>query len=304
MIRTFFLMLLLSVAVFATAQEKTKIIIDADTGNEVDDLYAVVRALIEPSWEVTGINATQWQVSHWATKKTMEESFRLNNVLLSYLDMNDNVISNRGAEARLFDWGNMSQPSAASNYIIQEAGKCSDGKINVVALGALTNVASAILDQPEITKKIRLYWLGTTYDFENNVMGNTDFNNVMDIQAAHVILNSDVELHVIPVSVASKMVYTWEETEEHLKDLKEPAAFLLHRWYDHFDGGRKERVLWDIALIQAIIFPEMAEEVEIQTSKEKGNRKIWMYKDIDAKAMKEEFFKSVNSFLSGEKNNI
>jgi inosine-uridine nucleoside N-ribohydrolase len=298
MIRTFFLMLMLSVAVFATAQEKTKIIIDADTGNEVDDLYAVVRALIEPSWEVTGINATQWQVSHWAVENTMEESFRLNNVLLAYLGMNDKVVSNRGAEARLFDWGNMSQPSAASNYIIEEAEKCKEGKVNVVALGALTNVASAILDKPEITSKIRLYWLGTTYDFENHVMGNTDFNNVMDIQAIHVILNSDVEFHVIPVSVASQMVYTWEETEKHLKGLKEPAGFLLHRWYDHFDGGRKDRVLWDLALIQAIIFPEMAEEVEIQTSKEKGNRKMWMYKDIDADAMKEEFFKSVSDFLT------
>ena len=298
MIRIFFLMLMLSVAVFATAQEKTKIIIDADTGNEVDDLYAVVRALIEPSWELTGINATQWQVSHWAVENTMEESFRLNNVLLAYLGMNDKIVSNRGAEARLFDWGEMSQPSSASNYIIKEAENCKNGKINVVAMGALTNVASAILDQPDITGKIRLYWLGTTYDFGNHVMGNTDFNNVMDIQAAFVILDSDIELHILPVSVASKMIYKWEETEAQLKDLKEPAGFLLHRWYNHYDGGRKERILWDLALVQAIIFPEMADEVEIHTSKEKGNRKVWMYKDIDAKAMKKDFFKSVSNYLS------
>jgi purine nucleosidase len=297
MIRTLFFIFLLSTAIIANAQEKTKVIIDADTGNEVDDLYAVVRALIEPTWEVAGINATQWQVSHWAVERTMEESFRLNNVLLSYLGMDDEVISNRGANARLFDWGNMSQPSAASNFIIREAEKCSEDKINVIALGALTNVASAILDQPHIAKNIRLFWLGTTYDFENQVMGNTDFNNVMDIQAVHVILNSEMELHVLPVSVASKMVFTWKENQMHLKNQKEPAGFLLNRWYNHLDGGRKERVLWDLALIQAIIFPEMTEKIEIQTSKEKGNRKIWMYKDIDNKAMKEEFFKSANTFL-------
>ena len=55
-------------------QTKTKIILDTDTGNEVDDPYAIVRVLLEPSWEVTAINATHWQTSHWAEENTMENS--------------------------------------------------------------------------------------------------------------------------------------------------------------------------------------------------------------------------------------
>ena len=39
------------------AAEKQRIIIDADTANEVDDLYAVIRVLIEPSWDVIAVNA-------------------------------------------------------------------------------------------------------------------------------------------------------------------------------------------------------------------------------------------------------
>jgi len=35
-------------------------------------------------------------------------------------------------------------------------------------------------------------------------MKNTDFNSVMDIQAVDVILNSDVELHIIPGNVSGK----------------------------------------------------------------------------------------------------
>lgn len=45
------------------AQEKTILIIDADTGNEVDDLYAIVRGLIEPSFKVIGLSSAQWQAS-------------------------------------------------------------------------------------------------------------------------------------------------------------------------------------------------------------------------------------------------
>jgi inosine-uridine nucleoside N-ribohydrolase len=288
---------ILIISAQVNAQEKQRVIIDADTGNEVDDLYAVVRGLIEPSWQVLGLNATQWQVSHWAVEKSMEESYRLNAVLLSYLQLSEAVASNRGAEARLFDWGMKSQPSTASNFIISQALQQKEGKLNVIALGALTNVASAILDNPTITDKIRLYWLGSSYDFSNGAMKNIDFNSVMDIQAVDVILNSNVELHIIPNNVSSEMVFNWQETEEKFKGKHDLLDFLLQRWYNHLDGGRGERTIWDLALIQAIIHPQLAEEVKIKTSKEKGDREIWMYKSIDADKMREEFFEEVLEYV-------
>ena len=291
-------LLFLIFAVGAQAQEKERVIIDADTGNEVDDLYAVVMGLIEPGWDVIGLNATQWQVSHWAVENSMEESYRLNQVLLSYLQKADEVSSNRGAEARLFDWGNKSQPSSASNFIIEQALQHEDDKLNIIALGALTNVASAILDNPQITDKIRLYWLGSSYDFNTGAMKNIDFNSVMDIQAVDVILNSEVELHVIPNNVSSAMTFEWKETEEKLKGKHDMLDFLLQRWYDHLDGGRRERTIWDLALIQAVAHPEFADEVRVKTSAEKGNREIWLYKAIDADKMREDFFDTVLQYLN------
>lgn len=297
MIRIVFLwMLMIAFPCGAHAQEKIKVIIDADTGNEVDDLYAVVRGLIEPTWDVLGLNATQWQVSHWAVDNTMENSYRLNQVLLSYLKQNE-VASNRGAEARLYDWGNKSQTSTASQFIVNEAHKTKGEKLNVIALGALTNVASALLDDPSITDKIRLYWLGSRYDFEEGIMTNIDFNSVMDIQAVDVVLNSDVELHVIPGNVAGDMVFHWNETKDMLNGKHELLDFILQRWYNHLDGGRRERTIWDLALIQAIIFPEYAKKVKVKTSKEKGDREIWMYKEIDAEAMEEEFYSTVLEYV-------
>ncbi len=58
------------------AQERILVIIDADTGNEVDDLYALSRALIESIWNILALNAT-----HWAIPETMENSHRLNQML-------------------------------------------------------------------------------------------------------------------------------------------------------------------------------------------------------------------------------
>jgi inosine-uridine nucleoside N-ribohydrolase len=294
------LLLLLCVFIvsLAQAQEKKKVIIDADTGNEVDDLYAIVRGLIEPGWDVLGLNATQWQVSHWSVEKSMENSYRLNQVLLSYLQMDGEVKSNRGAEARLYDWGNKSQPSAASNFIIQEAKKAGEEKINVIVLGALTNVASAILDEPSITSNIRVYWLGTSYDFDRKVLKTVDFNCVMDIQAVDVVFNSDVELHVIPGNVASQMTMNWQETEERFRGKHDLLDFLLKRWYNHLDGGIRKRTIWDLALIQSVIYPEYAEQVKIQTPKAKGNREVWYYKDIDADRMREEFYNTTLEYVN------
>lgn len=274
----------------AAAQEKARVIIDADTGNEVDDLYAVVRGLIEPSWDVLGLNATQWQTAHWAVPKSMEESYRLNQVLLSYLKMNETVASNRGGKERLFDWGNKAQTSTSSNFIIREALKPADDKLNVIALGALTNVASAILDNPEITDRIRVYWLGISYNFETEVMKAVTFNGVMDIQAVDVVFNSDVELHVIPTEVAASMTFDWDETRGQFEGKHDLLDYLVQRWYNHMDGGRRERVIWDLALIQAIIFPDMAEEVTVTTPPAYGGREVYLYKSIDADRMREEFF--------------
>ena len=291
------LLLFVFMASLVHAQEKKKVIIDADTGNEVDDLYAIVRGLIEPDWEVLGLNATQWQASHWSVPKSMEESYRLNQVLLSYLQMDGKVKSNRGAEARLYDWGNKSQTSAASNFIIEEAQKAGNDKINVIVLGALTNVASAILDEPSVTSKIRVYWLGTTYDFERGVMKNLDFNSVMDIQAVDVVFNSDVELHVIPGNVSSKMTMNWKETEERFRGKHDLLDFLLQRWYNHLDGGRRKRTIWDLSIIQAVIHPEYAEQVKVTTRKGKGNREVWFYRDIDPERMREEFYNTTLDYV-------
>ena len=85
------LIVLIVLACFSLFAQPKKIILDADTGNEVDDLYAIVRALIEPSWEITTLNAAQWQSSQWAVAQTMEESHRLNQVLVSYLKMEGQV---------------------------------------------------------------------------------------------------------------------------------------------------------------------------------------------------------------------
>lgn len=295
-----FYLLVLLFSIPSIAQSSRKIILDADTGNEVDDLYAITRALIEPTWNITALNATQWQPSHWAVDETMEESHRLNQVLLSYLDRND-VPTRRGGVDRMYDWGDLAQHSAAAYEIIKQARATPEGeKITVVALGALTNVASAVYIDPSIAPKIALYWLGTSYDFEEGILKKNDFNCVMDVQALEVMLMSDVEMHIIPVNIAAAMTFDYPETERQFKGKHGLTDFLLQRWFNHLDGSRSRRTIWDLALIQAMIHPEWADEVKITTSKDNGNKELWYYKNIDADRFREEFFTTTLRYLEVE----
>ncbi|MFW5699724.1 MAG: nucleoside hydrolase, partial [Bacteroidota bacterium] len=277
------------------AQSQKQVILDADTGNEVDDLYAIVRALIEPSWDIIALNGTQWQASHWAVDNSMEESHRLNQVLVSYLEMENEVPTLRGGNDRMYDWGDMAQHSAATYEIIKQARRLPEGeKIPVIALGALTNVASAIYIAPDIENKIEVYWLGTSYNFETNTSKRTDFNAIMDVQATEIMLSSQVTMHIIPVNVAGKMTFDFEETKNRLQGIHPLADYIIDRWYNHLDGGRYQRTIWDLALISIMIFPEWTEEVKTESFE---NKNTYLYKDIDANAIREEFFNTTTDYL-------
>ena len=276
------------------SQEKTKVLLDADTANEVDDAFALSIILMDSTVEVTALNATQWQASHWTTPKSMEDSYRLNEMLLGIMGVQ--VKTNRGGAERMYDWGDRAQHSAAAYEIIKQAKAKPNGeKLNIIALGALTNVASAVFIDPSIAKKLNLYWLGTTYDFDSGILRKDDFNCAMDQYALTHLLFSEVEMHIIPVSVANQITFKYSETRKQIEN-HFLGDFLLKIWDDHVDGGRTQRTLWDLTIVYAFLHPEWMQEVEITTSKDSGGRKIFYYKDFDAEQMRTDFYAKINTY--------
>jgi inosine-uridine nucleoside N-ribohydrolase len=286
--------LIFSTAVFFMGSvwgQQNQVIVDADTGNEVDDLYALVRILLEPSVEVTALNAAHWQTSHWTVERSMENSHRLNQQLLGELDMKTNTF--RGAPARMYDWGDRAQHSAAAYEIIRQAKERDE--VTILVLGALTNVASAVFIKPSIAPKLKVHWLGTTMDFETKVLKRNDFNPMMDPFALDYLLDSQVELTIMPVSVAVAMEIDFDEMDAKIGN-HFLGKHLQRRWVDHIDSARRSRVLWDLALVAAYINPELAKTERINTSRDSGNRPITFYKSIDADAIYQDFYQTLLAF--------
>jgi inosine-uridine nucleoside N-ribohydrolase len=283
----------LLIALFSISHlfSQQNIIVDADTGNEVDDFYALARIFLEPTINVTVLNAAHWQTSQWAIANTMENSHRLNQQLVG--EMGLTIKTKRGAMARMFDWGDRAQHSAAAYEIIRQAKE--NDKTTILVLGALTNVASAVYIEPTIADKLEIFWLGTTMDFETGVLKRNDFNPMMDQYALDYLLESKATFNIIPLNVAVDMKVDFDELNTKIGK-HALGKFLMKRWIDHIDGSRRNRILWDLALVSVFIHPEMGTTKVITTSKDSGNRPITFYETIDAKAIYNDFYKSLLAF--------
>jgi hypothetical protein len=94
----------------------------------------------------------------------------------------------------------------------------------VVALGAITNVASAILMNPDIRERIVLVWLG------GNALHwphNAEFNLMQDVHAANVVFKSSMPLWQVPVSTYKQFGVSLAELQYKVKPHGKIGAYLF-----------------------------------------------------------------------------
>jgi purine nucleosidase len=122
----------------------------------------------------------------------------------------------------------------------------------VVAIGALTNVASAILIEPGIIERIVVVWLG------GNALHwpHTDeFNLSQDLLASRLIFDCGVPLVHVPCrGVTTHLLTTVPEIERYVEGRGAIGDYLaqIFKAYvaDHYAWSK---VLWDIATIAYLI---------------------------------------------------
>lgn len=275
------------------AAAQTRLWLDADTANEIDDLYALTRALTAPGLTVLGLSSAQWKHSPVAEGNTLEASQHLNEALLGLLGKGA-IPAHRGSLVPLYWWGrDRIAYSGAAYHLMLEARKTPAGeKLTVVALGALTNVASAVMMDPSIAARIRLYWLGA--EIRDGVWNKSEFNCLNDIHALNEILNArDLELWVMPATVARHLTFDYDGTAARLANLGRVGRFLLERWDRHSPGARSW-IMWDLAAIEWLLNPQLVESTMLRTPPENTQRDVRVATRIDAESMRTEFWKGIS----------
>lgn len=227
------------------------VVIDSDTYNEIDDQFAISYALLSPErCNVQAIYAAPF-FNHRSTSPAdgMERSYQEIKRLLKLL--NQKVRSFKGADSYLPD-EETPVVSAASKDLARRAMKYSPEKpLYVVALGVITNVASALLLKPEIADRIVVVFLGGhSLDWPQN----SEFNMRQDVAAARVVYGSGAPLVMLPcLGVVSTFTTTGPELDYWLRGKNPLCDFLIKNTVDevktYAEGKVWSRVLWDVTAV-------------------------------------------------------
>ncbi len=284
-------------------EQSLRLIIDADTANEVDDLFAIVAALLAPSLQVIGLTSAQYHTSPLAPNDSVGESQRLNKEILELMNRTE-MPHPQGSNLPLVnEW--TPQPSEAAEFIIEQARDLTAGeKVSVSILGPCTNIASAVLLAPDIVQKLRVYYLGFWHDPRQNTWSKREFNSRNDPNAVNALLNNQhLEFHVMTATTSQHVIFEKDIVDLHLKGKTGVGNYLVnrwesfHRWWQTTDPEKRKWVMWDVALIMALAYPDLATEESFITPHDNLKRSIRAFTEIDARAMEDQFWRLLDAYV-------
>lgn len=238
-------------------KNKVDVVLDTDTFNEIDDQYAIAYLLrSDDKLNTKAIYAAPFFNSHSSSPENgMEKSYDEILKIVSLCgrdDLKPNIF--KGSRQYLPDEKTPVVSPAAEDLAKRAMEYSRENPLYVVAIGAITNVASAILINPEITDKIVIVWLGGHgYHFPKPA---SEFNMRQDIAAARIVFGCGAPVVQLPcVGVVSEFRVSKPELEYWLKD-KNPLADYLARntireVEDKPDYTERvwTRVIWDVTAV-------------------------------------------------------
>ncbi len=173
---------------------RVDVILDTDTYNEIDDQFALSYMLRSPE----KLNVKAIYAAPFHNEKSdgpadgMEKSYQeILNILelAGRAELKQEVY--RGSLRYLPDEETPVDSPAAANLAERAMEYTPDRPLYVAAIGAITNIASAILMNPEIIDRIVVVWLGGN---AHNWPDSHEFNLFQDIAAARIVFGCGVAL--------------------------------------------------------------------------------------------------------------
>ncbi|MBJ9987487.1 MULTISPECIES: nucleoside hydrolase [Paenibacillus] len=233
-----------------------RIVLDTDTFNEIDDQFAVIYAMkSSTSVSVEALYAAPFynelSESPWdGMEKSYQEILKIRQ-----LAQREDIPVHRGSGSYLPGADVPVDSDAARDLVHRALASSPDDPLYVVAIGAITNVASAILLEPEIINRIVVVWLG---GHSLHWPDTREFNLAQDLHGSRLLLGCGVPLVLVPcMGTASHLLTTLSELETHIKHKGEVGQYLYDTYRncspDHYAYSR---VIWDISVIAWLAVPE------------------------------------------------
>ncbi|REE67291.1 inosine-uridine nucleoside N-ribohydrolase [Paenibacillus taihuensis] len=253
----------------AHPKDRVRMILDTDAFNEVDDQFALAYSLLSPDkldlLAVTAAPFFNWNST--SPGEGMEKSYNEIFNIYKLMELEQTPPVYRGS-AQFMNSVDEPVPSEAVDRIIELALSAGEEPLYVVAIGAITNVASAIAKCPEIIRSIVVVWLGpNSYWWPTQDI----FNLSQDYHASRIIYDSGVPLVILPChSVASHLLTTTYEIDACLRGRNKLGTYfsdLFHGRFERFGRNRPgwSKVLWDVSAIAWLLSEEWVPSIVRRT---------------------------------------
>ena len=226
-------------------------VLDTDAYNEIDDQFAIAYALrATEKLRVKALYAAPFHNERsTGPADGMERSCQEICKLLRLRALECPVY--RGSEGYLPDERTPLVSDAARHLAELAKGYSPENPLYVAAIGAITNVASALLLEPAIADNIVVVWLGGhSLDWHDN----QEFNCQQDVAAARVVFGSGAPLVILPcMGVVSAFISTEPELNYWLKGRNPLCDYLVEHTVEaaneYARGQVWSRVIWDVTAI-------------------------------------------------------
>ena len=227
------------------------LVLDTDAYNEIDDQYAIAYAIrATDRLNLLALYAAPFFNAHSASAEDgMEKSY---DEILNLLKLTGTEYPvHRGSPVYLPDEKTPVDSPAARDLVERAKAYSPEKPLYVVAIGAITNVASALLMEPAIADNIVVVWLGGhALEWPENA----EFNIKQDVAAARVVFGSGAPLVMLPCcGVVSSFTTTGPELDYWLRGKNDLSNYLVQHTVDEVNTYAKgrvwSRVIWDVTTI-------------------------------------------------------
>lgn len=287
---------------------KIRLIICSDAKNEADDQYAIVHALLTDKFIIKGLVA-----GHFREDGTNQLSYQEMVKLAKLTKTFGEYPIVLGANQKINDEINC-ETSEGAKLIVKEALKEDLIPLYIVNIGALTDLATALIIEPKIADKITAIWVGGGR-YPN---GSKECNLGNDLIAANYVFNSNVELWQIPSNAYKTTLVALSQLKLRVAPMGELGNYLYKQLVDFIKTNQGIKpwvnsecwVMGDSGAIGVLIEQQKSHYEEIEAPcfdtehnylYHQGNRKIRVYQQLNNYLIIEDMLSKIELFAKESK---
>ena len=264
----------------APQQQPRPLILDVDTG--IDDMIALLIAATSPELALRGVTCVAGNVEIHHVARNTGKILRM----VGRGDVPVSIGAARPLQRRLRTAPDTHGPSGtgyvelrgedrqlgtteytaipASRYIGAHVSR-HPGEMTVVALGPLTNLASASLQGVDLRRQAReVIWMGGTLEERGNTTETGEWNACVDPEAAETCLRAGAIHRIFPLDATQDIIFTMDDLRElpdtHLAGIVRDAVRFYVNFHQQADGIDGAYLHDPVTLIGALLRPDLVTE--------------------------------------------